>query len=187
MRGAPKLLIFPFMSNKRARKKIAARKRRAAAAPAGDRHPDTEASSMAETDTGQAGDRPARPFLVWIISIYLILNGAYAIVLTIMLLSGLIALEEDLTAADYLFSALYRAVSALAVIGGISLLRYRKYSYVLFLAATGLLVAAHALFAIVTRSWHLDPDQLLFYLPDLLILVVATIYSRRLVHSGYLD
>lgn len=131
-------------------------------------------------------DFEKRPVWVWVAGLYFIIFGAAAILLTTLLLSGIVAVEEELTRSDYLLAIGYRLSSALYIAAGLTLLLYRKISYHLFVAAIAAIIAANFNYWIVEGVSPLSYDMLLFYTPEWLALIATTVYAWKLRASGYL-
>lgn len=127
-----------------------------------------------------------RPVWVWVAGLYFILVGIAAIVMTTLLLTGAVPLDEDPATRDYFLAIVYRLSSVLYIAGGVTLLTYRKISYYLFLGAIAAIFAANVNYWLVEGSSPVSMDSVIFYAPEWIALVATTLYASRLKATGYL-
>lgn len=127
-----------------------------------------------------------RPVWLWAAGLYFIIVGGAAIVMTTLILTQAVSVDEEMTSSDYFLAIAFRLSSALYVAGGITLLLKRKTSYYLFVAAIAAIFASYINFWIVQGSSPINRDTLLFYAPEWIALIATTFYARKLMTDGYL-
>lgn len=127
-----------------------------------------------------------RPVWVWVAGLYFIIFGSAAIILTTLMLTQVVSVEEEFTRIDYVLALGYRLSSVLYIAAGLTLILYRKVSYNLFVAAIASIFAANLNYWVVEGSSPLSFQMLTFYAPEWLALIATTIYTWKLRVSGYL-
>lgn len=123
---------------------------------------------------------------LWVAGIYFIAVGLFSIVRTLLPVVGATEPESELTTGDYVFVSVFWLIWSLYILGGLSLIRRRRYGFTVFALAILATITANLVYTLINGSPPLGTDELALIAPEWIILIATTAYAWKLNRAGYL-